>query len=185
MEKAWFEEWQKPIDVINAVNQIRPDPPNLFFGNQYKWAREAWILGKFSYILGFESCKINKNDPPDGFVRAGILERKIEITECRTPENRTKPENRENEKSYFDKNIIEQYESTFKMIFDETLKNKLSKDYLEKFELLMYVNVYNIFWSQDRISDFIKNLKILDFSKFSRFYFLWDENIFERFDGPD
>src|SRR5918993_3611346 len=87
-QRSWFEQWRSPKEFreqIVAVDQaVRSE--FLFRLPSANWVQEALTLSLFAIIVGAAGVRLNRNDPPDAFLRLNGAELPVEIAEVLDPD---------------------------------------------------------------------------------------------------
>jgi hypothetical protein len=143
--RPWFEGWRSPLEFEHRYREVRSVvTPNFQFNrHEAKWLLEAWLLSKFGRLKGVSKIKLNRSDPPDGFVIIGDMQIPIEMTETLEPGRVRGREYRPGTPDIeFDpgENWIARA-NKIPMALQKQIQKKQQKQYSPQTELLIYLNI--------------------------------------------
>jgi hypothetical protein len=89
-QRLWFEEWRSPNEfrarIVTVDRAVRSE--FLFRLPRANWVQEALTLSLFAIAVDSPGVRLNRNDPPDAFMRLNGAELPIEIAEVLDPDRK-------------------------------------------------------------------------------------------------
>jgi len=93
-QRPWFERWRPSkkfrVQIVAVDQAIRSE--FLFRLPSANWVQEALTLSLFAVALDAAGVRLNRNDPPDAFLRLDGVELPIEIAKVLDPNRKRSDE---------------------------------------------------------------------------------------------
>lgn len=181
--RPWFESWRSPLEFEHRYREVRSAvTPNFQFNrHEAKWLLEAWLLSKFGRLKEASKIKLNRSDPPDGFVLIGDTELPIEMTEIIEP-GRIRGREYQSVTPDIEYDPGENWVASankIPMALQKQIQKKQQKQYSPRTELLVYLNINEFGIRQKEIEAAINSTLSKSTKPFSKIHVMWKEKLFD------
>lgn len=182
--RPWFEQFRATNEFCEQYEQIRKvvDKETHFNRGEAKWFLEAWQLKEYALIVEASSARLNRHDPPDGYVQIGDRTIGIELTEVLEPSRKRGLEFRPGVPAWqFDP--VERWVERANIIRPALLDRIQAKQsrripYPPGTELFIYLNISEYGIRQHEVEREIRNILERDSAPFAAIHVLWNEKLF-------
>jgi hypothetical protein len=181
-QRSWFEQWRTPSEFAQRFEQLKRIVKSEFYfnRNESKWAREAWVLNEFAQITTPMQIKLNRDDPPDAYVRINSEPVPLEISEVIEPGRRRGLEYRPGTPQIEDDPIedwIARADAIAPALRDRIADKKMGS-YPAGTILLIYLNISEWGIRQREIESEIRSILVGPRGSFASVQVLWKEKLF-------